>query len=55
MSIFMLSEWPYLKWYIWKKRYILEITHILKVTNEYPYGECKNAAQVYKKVSQVST
>lgn len=26
-----------------------------KVTNEYPYNECKNAAQVYKKVSQVYT
>lgn len=24
------------------------------VTGEYPYGECKNAAQVYKKVIQVS-
>ena len=23
------------------------------VTGEYPYGECKNAAQIYKKVSQV--
>ncbi len=23
------------------------------VTGEYPYSECKNAAQVYKKVSQV--
>lgn len=22
------------------------------VTGEYPYGECKNAAQIYKKVSQ---
>ncbi|KAI8985818.1 kinase-like domain-containing protein [Pilobolus umbonatus] len=25
------------------------------VTGDYPYGECKNAAQVYKKVSSVST
>lgn len=24
------------------------------VTSEYPYSECKNAAQIYKKVSQVS-
>lgn len=24
------------------------------VTGEYPYGECKNAAQIYKKVTQVS-
>jgi len=23
------------------------------VTGEYPYNECKNAAQVYKKVTQV--
>lgn len=25
------------------------------VTGEYPYAECKNAAQIYKKVSQVCT
>lgn len=24
------------------------------VTGEYPYGECKNAAQIYKKVTQVT-
>ena len=24
------------------------------VTGDYPYGECKNAAQIYKKVSSVS-
>jgi serine/threonine protein kinase len=24
------------------------------VTGEYPYSECKNAAQIYKKVTQVS-
>jgi WNK lysine deficient protein kinase len=25
------------------------------ITGDYPYGECKNAAQIYKKVSSVST
>ena len=27
----------------------------VQVTGEYPYGECKNAAQIYKKVSQVGS
>jgi WNK lysine deficient protein kinase len=25
------------------------------VTGEYPYSECQNAAQIYRKVSQVSS
>ncbi len=30
-----------------------KITHPCQITGEYPYNECKNAAQIYKKVSQV--
>ena len=30
-----------------------ELTCEIQVTGEYPYSECKNAAQIYKKVIQV--